>query len=68
MQQVAKNRAKVTQRQNDWQKAKLRTDAMFALATAESEQDIIALNHHTNLRPMWAIENIAKGAKVLTLV
>lgn len=128
---VAANRAKVTQRQNDWAKAKLRADPVFALkkrirslignafasigcqknsetqailgctwdefrahierqftagmawdrmgreihidhiqplATAASLQDIIALNHFTNLRPMWATDNIVKGAKVLTLI
>lgn len=128
---VAKNRAKVTHRQNEWSKARMRSDPMHALkkrvrslisnafasaacrknketqailgctweqfrthierqftkgmswermgreihidhirplATAGSEEDVLALNHHTNLRPMWALENIAKGAKVLTLV
>jgi hypothetical protein len=128
---VAANRAKVTERQNNWAKARVRSDPMFALkkrirslignafysagcqknketqdilgctwdqfrthierqftkgmswdrmgreihidhikplATALSDLDVIALNHYTNLRPMWATENIAKGSKVLTLL
>lgn len=128
---VAANRAKVTQRQNGWSKAKLRVDPVFALkkrirslisnsflshgssknketqqilgctfeqfmihierqftkgmgwdrmgkeihidhilplATAKDVQDVIALNHFTNLRPMWAVENIKKGAQLLALI
>lgn len=128
---VARNRAKVTSRQNEWAKAKLVADSMFALkkrirslignafasvgssknqetqvilgctfdafkvhierqflpgmvwgrmgreihidhivplATAVSEQDVMALNHFTNLRPMWATENISKGAKIVALL
>jgi hypothetical protein len=128
---VAANRAKVTQRQNDWLKAKRKNDPVFALkqrirslisnsflsvgsrknketqqilgctfdqfmahierqftkgmnwdrmggeihidhiiplATAENEDDVMALNHFTNLRPMWAVENIKKGAQLLALI
>lgn len=128
---VARNRAQVTNRQNEWAKKKLRSDPMFALkkrirslisnafasvgcsknqetqailgcsfdefkahierqflpgmswermgreihidhivplATATCEQEVIALNHFTNLRPMWATDNISKGAKVLALL
>lgn len=128
---VARNRQKVTDRQNEWAKKKLRSDPMFALkkrirsllsnafasvgssknqetqailgcsfdefqahierqflpgmswdrmgheihidhivplATATCEQDVVALNHHTNLRPMWAKDNISKGAKVMALL
>ena len=128
---VAANRAKVTQRQNDWSKAKLRADPVFALkkrirslvsnsflsvgsrknketqqilgctfeqfmthierqftkgmswermggeihidhilplATAKDAHDVLALNHFTNLRPMWATENISKGAQLLVLI
>lgn len=128
---VANNRSRVTQRQNEWQKARLRTDPVFALkkrvrslisnafasvgcqknqetqailgcswddfrthierqftagmsweqmgaqihidhirplALAVSEAEVLALNHFTNLRPMWAAENIAKGAKAVFLL
>ena len=128
---MARNRAKITDRQNEWSKEKLRSDPVFALkkrirslisnsfasigssknqetqailgctfddfrahiarqflsgmtwdrmgreihidhivplATAVNEQDVIALNHFTNLRPMWARDNISKGAKVVALL
>lgn len=28
---------------------------------ATSEEEVIALNHYTNFKPMWAAENLAKG-------
>lgn len=128
---VAANRAKVTSRQNEWLKAKRKSDPVFALKqrirslignaflsvgsrknmetqkilgctfaefmshlekqftagmswdrmgveihmdhiipldTAKNKEDVIALNHFTNLRPMWAAENIRKGAKLLALI
>lgn len=127
---VEANRQKVTDRQNRWAKAKLRTDEMFAikkrlrslmvnafnsvgsaksaeteailgctfeefkahierqflagmswsnrgewhldhivpLATAQSPEDVIRLNHFTNYRPLWAADNIAKGAKQVSLL
>lgn len=43
-------------------------DHIVPLATAKCEADVIALNHFTNLRPMWAPDNIRKGAKVLALL
>jgi hypothetical protein len=39
-------------------------DHIIPLATAKTEQDVIKLNHYTNLRPLWAHENLAKSAKV----
>jgi hypothetical protein len=128
---VAANRAKVTNRQNEWSKAKVRSDPLYALkkrirslignafvaagsrkneetqailgctweqfsshierqftpgmnwdrmgreihidhirplALAATAEEVRALNHFTNLRPMWAAENIAKGAKVVALI
>ena len=43
-------------------------DHIIPLATAKTQDDVIALSHFTNLRPMWACENISKGAKILTLI
>lgn len=48
---------------NEWH-----IDHIIPLATAKTEADVIALNHFTNLRPMWARENMSKGAKVLNLI
>jgi aspartyl-tRNA synthetase len=43
---------------NEWH-----IDHIVPLATAKTEQDVIALNHFSNLRPLWAKDNFAKGAK-----
>lgn len=36
-------------------------DHIIPLATAQTEEDVIRLNHHTNIRPMWAKDNLTKG-------
>ncbi len=50
-----------------WEKmgVEIHMDHIIPLATAKTEQDVIALNHFSNLRPLWAEENIKKGAKLL---
>lgn len=40
-------------------------DHIIPSSSAKTEEDIYRLNHHTNLRPMWAIDNIKKGARSL---
>lgn len=37
-------------------------DHMVPLASAQSEEELIALCHFTNLQPLWAAENLRKGA------
>jgi hypothetical protein len=39
-------------------------DHKIPLATATTEQELLALNHYMNLRPLWAIDNLKKGAKL----
>jgi len=39
-------------------------DHIIPIATAKTEEDVLRLSHFTNLRPMWAKENLVKGAKV----
>lgn len=39
-------------------------DHIIPIATAKTEEDVLRLNHFTNLRPMWAADNMNKGAKV----
>lgn len=43
-------------------------DHIIPLASAKSEEDVIRLNHFTNLRPLWAKDNLSKGAKMEHLI
>lgn len=43
-------------------------DHIIPASTAVTEEDVIRLNHHTNLRPMWAKDNLSKGAQLQTLL
>lgn len=43
-------------------------DHIVPLATAKTEDEVIALNHFTNLRPIWAKDNLSKGAQVTHLI
>ena len=40
-------------------------DHIVPLSTAKSEQELIALSHYTNLQPLWAMDNLKKGDKIL---
>jgi len=37
-------------------------DHIKPLSSATCEEDIIALNHYTNLQPLWCLDNLSKGA------
>ena len=39
-------------------------DHIIPLASAQTEDEILALCHYTNLQPLWAGENLLKGATV----
>lgn len=43
-------------------------DHIIPLATAKNEEEILLLCHFTNLRPVWASENLSKGAKAMFLI
>ena len=43
-------------------------DHIVPLASAKTKEEVVALCHFTNLRPMWALENISKGAKQVSLL
>lgn len=43
-------------------------DHIVPLATAQTVDDIIRLNHFTNLRPLWAKDNLKKGGRVQHLL
>jgi hypothetical protein len=38
-------------------------DHIIPISSAKTEEEIYKLNHYTNLRPMWHIDNIKKGNK-----
>lgn len=38
-------------------------DHIIPLSSATTEEEVIKLNHYTNLRPMWAIDNYIKSKK-----
>ena len=39
-------------------------DHIIPIAFATTEEELIQLNHYTNLRPLWAKDNIVKGDKL----
>lgn len=43
-------------------------DHITPLSTAKTKEDVVALNHVSNLRPIWAEDNIAKKDKLLFLI
>jgi len=40
-------------------------DHIIPLASAKTEEELIKLNHYTNLQPLWAKDNLSKGAKII---
>ena len=40
-------------------------DHIYPVSLAKSEEEIIRLNHYTNFQPLWAIDNIKKGNKII---
>jgi hypothetical protein len=40
-------------------------DHIIPLASAKNVDEVIKLNHYTNLQPLWAEENWSKGSKIL---
>ena len=40
-------------------------DHIYPVSLAKDEEEIIRLNHYTNFQPLWAIDNIKKGNKII---
>lgn len=40
-------------------------DHIIPLASAKSIEEVVKLCHYTNLQPLWAADNLSKGAKIL---
>ena len=38
-------------------------DHIKPIALATTEEEVMELNHYTNLQPLWAIDNLKKGSK-----
>ena len=45
-----------------WQRmSEIHIDHRLPLSAANTQEEILVLNHHRNLQPMWATENLAKS-------
>jgi hypothetical protein len=43
-------------------------DHRIPLATAKTREDVVRLNHYTNFQPLWAKDNLSKGAKIIVKI
>lgn len=43
-------------------------DHIIPISSAATEEEVIELNHYTNLRPLWAADNIRKSNKLEYLI
>jgi hypothetical protein len=39
-------------------------DHIIPIVSAKTEEDVIKLNHYTNLQPLWAKDNLSKSGKI----
>lgn len=39
-------------------------DHIVPISSATTEQEVLSLSHHTNLRPLWAEDNLKKSSKL----
>lgn len=46
----------------DFVSGDIHIDHIKPLASAKTEEELIALCHYTNLQPLWALDNLKKGA------
>jgi hypothetical protein len=40
-------------------------DHIIPIALAKNEEEVIKLNHYTNFQPLWAVDNLRKGCKII---
>jgi hypothetical protein len=49
----------------NWDNRKLwHIDHIIPVSSVKTEEELIKLNHYTNLRPLWAIDNIRKSNRI----
>jgi 5-methylcytosine-specific restriction endonuclease McrA len=36
-------------------------DHIIPISYGKTEEEVLKLNHYTNLQPLWSIENLQKG-------
>jgi len=48
-----------------WEKmGEIHLDHIIPISSAKTEEDVYRLNHYSNFRPLWGVENQKKGAKM----
>jgi hypothetical protein len=40
-------------------------DHIVPLSSAKTKDEAVSLNHYTNLQPLWGVDNMKKGKKIL---
>lgn len=50
----------------NWEnQGKWHLDHIYPVSLAKDEEELIKLNHYTNFQPLWALDNIRKGNKII---
>ena len=50
---------------DNWGKYGWHVDHKVPLSSAKTPDELIKLCHYTNLQPLWAKDNLSKGAKII---
>jgi hypothetical protein len=49
-----------------WDKlSEIHIDHIIPISSAQTIEEVYKLNHHTNLQPLWAEDNLKKGSKII---
>jgi hypothetical protein len=56
---------KFTKGMNWENQGKWHLDHIYPISLAKDEEEIIRLNHYTNFQPLWALDNLKKGNKII---
>jgi len=43
-------------------------DHIIPVSVGKTEEEIIILNHYTNFQPLWCVENLEKGIKIVDII